>query len=141
MKSEMIMRRVGGSLRPEGEPDDRSWNVFDRIPNDSTVVVTVRKSRNPQHLAKYWVLCGFVARFDKEYDHQEDIDDWLRLSIPWMREEIVLGDGRVRVKTKSINLDEMEQLEFDRFYERAVELLSMRLGRDVEQALREEQPR
>ena len=134
MKSEMIMRKVAGSLRPEGEPDDRSWDVFDRIPNGSTVVVTVRKSRNPEHLAKYWVLLRFVADFDPEYDHPEDLDDWLRMSIPWMRDEYVLSDGKVRVKTKSIGMDQMEQLEFDKYYERVCELLSERIGRDVEQA-------
>jgi hypothetical protein len=138
MKSEMILRRDGGTLRPDG---DESWEVMDKIPHGSTVVVTVRKSRNPDHLKKYWALCAFAARFDTEYDDRHDIDEWLRLSVPWMRDEITLGDGRVRVKTKSISIDEMEQIEFDRFYERAVELLSMRLGKDIEQALREEQPR
>jgi hypothetical protein len=140
MKSEMILRKEGGSLHPVGDPDDMSWKVFDRIPNHTTVVVTVHKSRNIEHLAKYWVLCRFVADFDAEFDEQTDVDNWLRLSIPWMREEYELGDGKVRVKLKSISIDEMDQTEFELFYDRAVELLSARIGRDVEEALREQRP-
>jgi hypothetical protein len=110
MKSEMILRRDGGTLRPDG---DESWEVMDKIAHGASVVVTVRKSRNVEQLRLYWVMCAFVADFDPEFTDRNDVDTWLRMSVPWMREELTLGDGRVRVKLRSISIDEMEQVAPD----------------------------
>jgi hypothetical protein len=110
---------------------------MDRIADGSSVVITIRKSRNLDHLKKYWVICAAAAAADHEWDDREDADHWVRVSIPWMREQYRLGPTRIGIRLKSISVDEMDQAEFDKFYERAVELLSMRVGTDVEQLSKE----
>jgi hypothetical protein len=130
MKSEMVLKRDGGSLRPDG---NQSWEIMDKIANGSRVVVTVRKSRNPDALKKYWALCRACAAFHPKYHDADEVDHWVRDSIPWMREEIELGDGKYRVRHKPINMDEMEDIEFSRFLDAAIEVMSMAIGGDIEQ--------
>lgn len=134
MKREMLMKKVGGALRPDG---DQSWEVFETVRASKSVLVTVHQPRNPDHLKKYWAVCAAVADADPGFDDREDADHWVRVSIPWMRKEYRLGDGRVSVRPKSIALGAMDQEEFERFYERAIALWSERLGMDAEQ-LRDE---
>jgi hypothetical protein len=139
MKTELLLRKHGGTLRPDG---DASWEMFDRIPNNASIVVTVRHARNADHLKKYWATAAAVADADPEFADREDADHWVRMSIPGMRDEYRIGPGdRVGVRLKSIALDEMDQGEFSRFYDRAIELWAMRIGMDPEQLLTEARSR
>ena len=116
-----------------------SWEVFDKIPDDTVIHATIRKSRQPEHLVKYWAMLGDAVKFDREFDHADDLDAWIRLSIPEMRDEFTIVRGKLVVRLKSIALDQMDQTEFQRFYDKAVELVTERIGRDPETIYTEEE--
>ncbi len=132
------MQRDGGCLRPYG---DAAWDTFDGIRTNKPVIVTVHQARNPEHHAKLWALAAKVADFDPEFTDAEDAVDWVKEQIPNMhRKEAKVGrDGTivVRIRLKSISFASMDQLAFNRFYDRAVWLWSQRIGTDPETLLEE----
>jgi hypothetical protein len=130
----MVCKRVGGALVPDG---DESWDVLNKIVQHHRVVVSIHKSRNPDGLRRYWALCSAVADADPGFDDREDADHYARCSIPWMRKEYVAENGRVTVRPRSIAMDEMGEGDFDKFYARAVEVFSQRIGMDAAQLMKE----
>lgn len=128
--SKIIVRRIGSSLHPVGA---ESIAAVERLKSSQSYVVTVRKSRNPDFLRRYWSICAVAADFGDEWDDREDVDHWVRMQIPWMREQYTAeDDGTVIVRLRSISCDDMDETEFDKFYERAMELISEKIGTDVE---------
>lgn len=133
-KVELLMVRDRGALRPYG---DVAWETFGDIRTSRPVVVTVHKARNPDHHRKFWALATRVAENDPAFEDAEDAAEWVKMQIPGMRKEYVLRDGRLAIRTKSISFQSMDQLKFNRFYDRALYLWSERLGIDAETLLNE----
>jgi len=138
VKRELLMRKVGPSLRPDGEA---AWEVFDTIRTNKAVVVTVDQPRNPEQLRDYWVMAQIAADHSDEFEDKDDADHFARTSTPWMRKEYETrerdGTLKVRIRPKSIAIGSMPQEEFDRFYQRAIELWSQKIGADVQAMMRE----
>lgn len=130
----MIMVRVGGGLFPDG---DAAWETFNKLKQHHGYLVSIQKVRNLEQLKKYWAVARAVADADPAFDDELDADWWVRCSVPWMREEIRIDGERISVRPKSIAIDAMRQDEFDKFFTRAMELWSMRIGVDVEDLRRE----
>ena len=132
-KMELAMMKDGPCLRPYG---DVAWDVFDSIRSSKAVIVTVHQARNPDHHNKIWALAAKVADFDQEFTDAEDAMDWVKEQIPNMHEKRakVLPGGiiEVRIKTKSISWASMDQIRFNRFYDRALWLWAERIGTDPE---------
>ena len=134
MKREMLMRKVGASLKPDG---DASWDVFDTIRSSKSVVVTVRQPRNPDHLKKYWAVATAVADAYDGFEDKDDADHYVRINIPWMRKEYRLRDDRLAIRPLSIGIESMDQLTFNDFYDRALKLWAELIGMDPEDLRRE----
>ena len=130
----MVCKRVGGALIPDG---NESYEVLDKIVQHHRVVVSIHKSRNPDGLRRYWALCSAVADADPGFDDRDDADHYARTMIPWMRKEYVAESGRVTVRPRSIAMDEMNDEDFDKFYKRACEVFSKRIGMDAVQLMKE----
>lgn len=125
----MICKRIGGALVPVG---DESWDVLNKLVQHNSVVVIVKQKRNADLLRKYWAICGAVANFDEGFDDRGDVDHYCRTMIPFMRKEYVAENGKVTVRPRSIAEDEMSEADFEQFFERAMEVLASRIGRDPE---------
>jgi hypothetical protein len=125
----LVAYRQGGVLRPYGEVAE---DDFDRIPQKPKLVtIEVHQPRNPKHLARYWCICKRAAATDPEFSDKEEVDDWIRERLR-MFKEFKDYDGRLIVKLDSIGAEAMDQLRFKNFYDRAIWLLSERLGVDPE---------
>ena len=126
----LVVRKVASSLHPIG---DESWQSFDKLKRDRDYVVTVRLTRNAEFLSRYWSVLSVAVDHCDAWDDREDVDHWVRVQIPWMREEYVVEeDGTIVVRLKSIAADEMDEETFERFYTRAMELISAKIGTDIE---------
>ena len=130
-KTEMLMKRDGGVLRPYTDIDH---DMFKAIDTKQPVLVTVHQARNPEHHAKFWALATAVANFSDFVD-AEDAVEWAKLHIPNMHKEYTLRDGRLAIRTKSINFASMDQVKFRNFYDRALWLWSEKIGCDPETLL------
>ena len=130
----LIVRPMGGVLHPVGRASIEAFEKLKPVPH----VVAVKRSRNPDFLRRYWSICAVAADFGDDWDDREDVDHWVRMQIPSMRDtHIVEEDGSVIVRLRSISCDEMDETDFDEFYQRAMELLSAKIGTDVETLARE----
>lgn len=123
----LLAYRDRAVLRPWGEAAEID---FDRIPQrPKFITIEVRQPRNPEHLAKYWVICQRVAGTDPEFTDAEDVHEWIKVRLR-MFKEYKDWDGRILIRTKSISVESMDQIKFASFYDRALWLLSERLGID-----------
>ena len=134
-KTKLLMRRDGGCLRPE---DRYSWDVFDTIRTSKPVVVTVHQARNPDHLKKYWTLATIVADNDPHFVDRYHADEWCKVRMGRFTEYKDV-DGQILIRTESIAIESMGQLDFNQFYDTALALWSERLGVDVDELLVEAQ--
>jgi hypothetical protein len=131
----LVAMKDGGVLRPWGEA---AWNEFERIPQKPKLVtVEVRQPRNPGHLSKYWSILQKAARTDPEYTEAEDLHEWVKVRLGMIK-EFKDWDGRILIRTKSISVESMGQIHFANFYDRALWLLSERLGVNPEALLESE---
>jgi hypothetical protein len=126
------MVRDGGCLRPVGQA---SWDAFDSVRTTKPVIVTVHQARNPEHHNKIWAIAAKVADHDDDFLDADDAMDWVKMHIPNMRSIVVMNDGRTVVRTKSISFASMDQIRFNRFYDRALYLWAEKIGTDPETLL------
>jgi hypothetical protein len=129
---EIIMVRDGGCLRPHGNADSPNWATFDLLRTTKPVVVTIKQARHPEHHNKIWAIAAKVADHDDDFIDAEDAMDWVKIHIPNMRKIVVMRDGRTVVSTKSISFANMDQIRFNRFYDRAMCLWTDKIGCDPE---------
>lgn len=128
----LTMFRQGMRMMPYGEAAE---NDMDRIPQQPKLVtIEVKQPRNPKHLAKYWVICQRAAATDPEFTDAQEVDDWIRERLR-MFKSWKDWDGRLVVRLDSIGAESMDQIRFAAFYDRALWLLSERLGVDPEALL------
>ena len=131
-KREILMVRKGFSLVPYG---DVANEAFDQIRGSKPVLVTVHQARNPDHHNKLWAVATKVADFCDDFEDAEDAIEWAKIHIPNMRRYRQRLDGSVVVSTKSISYASMDQIAFNRFYDRAVYLWAEKIGCDPETLL------
>lgn len=128
MKIELAMKREGTHLVPATLYDQE---VIGRI-SKAEFMVEVHQNRHPEHHKKLWAIAARVADFCDDFQDAEDAVDWAKLQIPSMRKEYVFNDGKVVMAVKSISFASMDQIKFERFYDRAIALWSARIGCDAE---------
>jgi hypothetical protein len=128
----LVATREGHALVPWGEAASVE---FERIPPAKLVVVQVLRRRNPQHLSKYWLVLQRVAANDPEFKTAEQVHQFVKVKLRHFDTFIDEATGRVLIRTKSIGVASMDQIEFNGFYDRAMYVLSQRLGIDVEALL------
>jgi hypothetical protein len=136
VKRELLMLREGNRLIPA---NDLALEDLQLIRTSKPVLVTVHQARNPQHHDKLWVLATRVADFCAEYHDAQDAIDDAKANIPNMHtiKYRHLPDGTLeRTKIlKSICYASMDQLGFERFYDRAHYYWTCKIGTDPETLL------
>jgi len=128
--TQFLVKKVSSSLHPY---DDASWEAFDKLPRDKPLLITVKQSRNPEFLARYWAILSVAVDHSDAWVDRDDVHHWLRVQVPWMRDSYMIEeDGTMVVTLKSTAIDSMKEDEFERYYERAMELISEKIGTDIE---------
>lgn len=129
MKLQITMRKSNGVLVPA---DRYSEAEFQKVRENKAVIVTVHQARNPDHHAKFWAVAALVADNDDHFHDAEAAVEWAKIKTPWMIRSWKDDFGRIIVQTKSSDWASMDQLTFNKFYDRSIALWSERLGVDVE---------
>ena len=106
-----------------------SVQQLELIPQDKHVSIELRQPRNPDHLNKYWAILSKAAENDPELTSADDLHEWIKIRL-----RMVKGykdwNGQIVAVTKSISVESMDQIKFNNFYDRALDLLADRLGVD-----------
>lgn len=129
MKCQITMRKSNDVLVPASR---YAQSEFEKITEHKNLIVTVHQARNPQHHDKLWAIATKVAETDAHFNDAEDAVEWAKLQVKWMIRSWRDDYGRLIIQTKSIDFASMDQLTFSKFYDRAIQHWSERLGVDAE---------
>ena len=120
MATEISVRRaaIGGQwcLLPISKGDEQK---IEDLKNDE-IVGTFRKPRNMAHHNKFWAMMRGVA---KHTDYTAEQLEKIVANCMGHCEFVTDKKGRTWAITKSIACEKMEQLEFEKFYQRTIDVL------------------
>lgn len=118
MADTYLVKTIGG-LRPL---DDGSRAVFDSYGNGEIVRVKVVKERNPRHHRLFFALLNLVFQNQQKYLSLEALRFAVTVQAGYV-DEITLTGDRVLFRPKSISFGAMDQIEFKKFYDAALQAI------------------
>jgi hypothetical protein len=111
-------------LLPAYEADEE---VFDSLKSDNMYKCDIRRARNPQHHRKGFALIKLIFDSQERYRTIEDLLVELKLMTGWYREHI-RPNGELIYVPKSISFADMDQIEFEAFYELLIDIAIQQFG-------------
>lgn len=127
--------------RPQGfvPADIMAEDAMNKIPVGATVMLTMRRPRNPRHHRKLFALMHVVLeQTDRWADSTVLLED-LKLATGLFETRVSALSGMPYPVPASISFAAMAQDRFEAWYEKAIRVLSEHLGTDVETLSREVQ--
>ena len=119
----LLMARRGSGLYPIDEPGQ---DVLSRLPQREYVKVNITRPRNLAHHRKFFAMLQLVFSNQDRYDQFEHFLAALKIALGHC-DTIVLANGSCNYLPKSISFTNMDQTEFDQFYNRACDLIAERI--------------
>src|SRR6266702_6241273 len=119
-----VVKKKNNALHPV---DDRSLKFFSRIPEGKNVLVEINsRPRNLRHLRLYWAIVRFLQQHVFEHKDEEIIHLSIKLAtgLVYMFRNVDTGD--ILFGPKSISFNNMDQEQFDQFFDAAVETIAKR---------------
>lgn len=106
---------------------DSDAEIVRKIPEGETIKAKFVKSRNVKHHRKFFALLQIVAdnlpeSMPAQYENTTFLLDEIKYQLGHVEIHHTLG-GKVEHKPKSISFGKMDQVEFDEFYNRAVDVV------------------
>ena len=130
MSSEIFMQRTVGGLKPV---DDHGIDVLRKIKVGEVIQCELNKPRNLAHHRKFWALLNVFWSATGDWSSPYGILVELKVRLGHVQEVLIRDTGEVVKVPKSISFAQMDQTEFDTFYERALaELCKMGGGIEPE---------
>ena len=118
MPSYILVHNLG-ALRPRHD-DERARDMMRRFGENQLVKINgITIPRNIKLHNKFFAMLGIILQNQEHYKSMDDLLDVCKLSIGHVR-VISTGRGCERVP-KSISFASMDDIEFDAFYNRAVD--------------------
>ncbi len=114
MRIDLVKKRYAiAPATPGDEEALRKVKVGDLLP------VVIRKPRNGLHHRKFWAMVEVIAENHHRLRTREAVETELKLLCGHYREHVT-RDGEIVFVPRSIRYDEMDQVEFAVFYDKAV---------------------
>lgn len=118
--------------------DARGIEVIHEIGTNEEVRCVITRPRNLKHHRKFFALIGVVFKAQGFYATQENMLDDIKLAIGHSR-QFIGHDGLIRIIPNSISFANMDQSEFEQFYNKAVEFILSKILPAVDKADLEQQ--
>lgn len=120
--------RRGDKLTPA---DIHAEDWLREIKDGKEIVISGRRSRNPKH---HRLFFGLLKKFQENAEgwgsvDLEDILDAVKFELGYVR-RVRRFDGSFEIRPRSISFASMDQLTFNRFFDRAAFALAHHLGTD-----------
>lgn len=116
-----LIKDGAGNLIPT-DNNSRDY-VRDKIPIGRPIRASLKKARNYKHHRKFFALLRIVMDNTEAFSSQEELLDWLKLKVGWVRTREIStksGEKMTVYIPRSISFDDMDQDQFEAFYDRAV---------------------
>lgn len=114
---------------PSSEKDHDEFSKL-RIGNEYKI--DARKARNPDHHKKGFALINLIFDSQEKYQTMEQLLTELKLKVGWYTEHVRLS-GELVLIPKSISFADMDQTQFETFYDRLIDVAIRDYG--LEEAL------
>ena len=95
--------------------------AFESLKLSNMYKCDIRRARNPDHHRKGFALIKLIFDSQEKYRTIEDLLVELKLQTGWYREHI-RANGELIYVPKSISFADMDQLEFEAFYETLIDV-------------------
>lgn len=96
--------------------------ITDKIGIGEEIEVLLRKARNPKFHRKFFGLLNMVLQNQEKYETLEDLLTEVKIRVGHYSEYIT-DDGKIVYTPKSISFEKMDEISFDRFYEKTVDAI------------------
>ena len=106
------------------------------IPDGKEVILTIRQPRSPEHHRWWFALLRKVVSNSNRWNDEAELLDVLKIATGWTK-PIVLHDGTIYRRPRSINFASTPQDAFQRFTKRALYVLGQMTGIDPETLMAE----
>ena len=113
-----LVRTVGGTLRGA---DPISEEVLDKLHTGDMLHGSLTKLRNPDHHRKGMALLNYVFKSQEKYTNFEDLLVEFKLKTGWYKEHLTMK-GKIVYVPKSISFGSMDQIQFEEFYSKAIDV-------------------
>lgn len=121
-----LVKTEGGDLIGWG-PNDGAFIA--KLEPGECIESDTRKARNPAHHRKFFALVNDAFANQEKHRTLEDLLVELKLRCGWYQEHVT-SDGKLVYVPKSIAFAQMDQLEFEKFYNEAVTALAQMFPTD-----------
>jgi hypothetical protein len=139
MSGEFFVERTVQGLKVV---DDHGRGILQKVKVGEVVQCEINKPRNLAHHRKFWALLNTVWKAAGDWSSPYGVLIELKVRLGLVQEVLIRESGEIVHVPKSISFAQMDQTEFDTFYERALmELCKMAGGiepAELRQAVLEE---
>tara|TARA_R100000900_G_scaffold116787_3_gene91748 strand:- start:967 stop:1386 length:420 start_codon:yes stop_codon:yes gene_type:complete len=115
----VVLQRKGLSLVPS---DEASQQALSRLKADGYVVAHISQPRNLKHHRLFYALMRKVFENQERFKTIDEMIIAIKVGIKHC-DQYPLKNGNVCYIPKSISFEKMEQLEFNEFFDRAINLI------------------
>ena len=119
-----VAGRAVKAIVPSGHHDQTE---FDKLRIGNEYKVDARKARNPDHHRKGFALINLIFDSQEKYTTIEHMLTELKLQAGWY-EEHVRSNGELVMIPKSISFADMDQTQFEEFYDRVTDIAIQQYG-------------
>lgn len=109
---------------PSGHHDQTE---FDKLRPTNEYKIDARKARNPDHHRKGFALINLIFENQEKYTTIEHLLTELKLRVGWYTEH-VRTSGELVMIPKSISFADMDQTQFEEFYNRVTDIAIQEYG-------------
>lgn len=114
-----VCHKKGNILTPVGVVGEEALAM---VPDGGMVLVEMTKPRNPAHHAKFFALLNLIYKNQSHYRTQDEMLDAIKVYVGHC-DFMYLRDGSTVARPKSISFAKMDQLAFNDFYARVVDIV------------------
>ena len=135
-----VVRINPGNARFEATglyPSDlQSREALRKLPENSVVRAEIKRPRHPGHHRKYWAMLGLVheaSNVSDLYPTVKKLHRAIKGALGYF-EEVKLPDGKIFHVVDSIAFENMDQVAFEQFYDKAVALICEQVVPNMDRA-------
>ena len=119
MPETITMRRQGTKLVPVSMVDEEALG---EIPEGKDLTVSVARQRSTRQHRFFWALLNKVCENHDTYRRGEQLLLWLKIRMGYV-ENVQFHDGGVCWIPQSISFNSMDQIEFKKFFDAALDVI------------------
>jgi hypothetical protein len=113
-----LVKTLDGKLMADGE---ESLQAINNIKSGDLIIVEYKPSRNYKFHKKLFGLLGVILENQSHYKTVDNILEMVKFKAGYF-DTIVTHKGKKHYKTKSIAFENMDEVEFQKFYNSALDV-------------------